>query len=69
MAEDSKLRGLNVNEMVHGSSCSLVGESSNTILDKTVDWNGPDDPERPVNWPRSKKIQILGAVCLMRFTT
>ncbi|PLN79778.1 MFS general substrate transporter [Aspergillus taichungensis] len=34
-----------------------------------VDWDGPDDPEKPLNWPKSKKTMIISAVCLMRFTT
>jgi hypothetical protein len=70
MTEESKLQRLKVNEMALGSSCSSDGaSSSNASLLKVVDWNGADDPEKPVNWPRSKKNQILGAVCLMRFTT
>jgi hypothetical protein len=24
-----------------------------------VDWNGKDDPERPINWPLKKKIGIM----------
>lgn len=34
-----------------------------------VDWNGPDDPEKPLNWSRAKKNAIISSVCLMRFTT
>ena len=33
-----------------------------------VDWDGPDDPENPLNWPASRKwglIAILGAVTLV----
>lgn len=58
-----------ISELPPGSACPSEGVSSNASLLKVVDWNGPDDPEKPVNWPRSKKNQILGAVCLMRFTT
>jgi hypothetical protein len=69
MNEESKPREANVNELPPSSSCSSEGASSNASLLKLVDWNGPDDPEKPVNWPRSKKNKILAAVCLMRFTT
>ena len=58
-----------ISELPPGSACPSEGVSSNASLLKVVDWDGPDDPEKPVNWPRSKKNQILGAVCLMRFTT
>lgn len=34
-----------------------------------VDWEGPDDPEKPLNWPKNTKTMIISAVCLMRFTT
>lgn len=33
-----------------------------------VDWDGPDDPENPLNWPAKKKwtiIAALGAVTLI----
>jgi multidrug resistance protein len=33
-----------------------------------VDWDGPDDPENPMNWPKSRKwglIACLGAVTLV----
>lgn len=69
MTEESKLQGLRINETAPGSSCSSDGASSDAGLLKAVDWSGPDDLEKPVNWPRSKKNQILGAVCLIRFTT
>lgn len=42
-----------------------------TVTEKPVivDWDGPDDPEKPLNWPKNKKTMIISAVCLMRFTT
>ncbi|KAJ5084177.1 hypothetical protein NUU61_008756 [Penicillium alfredii] len=69
MVEDHKHQ-TTVRELVPGSSSSA--EPPSTASSSTfgeVDWKGPDDPEKPINWPRSKKNQILGAVCLMRFTT
>lgn len=32
-----------------------------------VDWDGPDDPENPMNWPASKKIANIGLVSLITF--
>lgn len=54
-----------------GSSSSTEAGSQDSRQQSlvVVDWNGPDDPEKPVNWPRSKKRAIISAVCLMRFTT
>ncbi|KAJ5179087.1 MFS general substrate transporter [Penicillium capsulatum] len=34
-----------------------------------VDWEGPDDPDKPINWPEWKKRGIITAICGMRFTT
>lgn len=30
-----------------------------------VDWNGPDDPENPLNWPSAKKITAISIVSLI----
>ncbi|KAI4132689.1 MAG: hypothetical protein LQ347_002494 [Umbilicaria vellea] len=32
-----------------------------------VDWNGPDDPGNPMNWPRSKKWLVTFTFSLMTF--
>jgi hypothetical protein len=34
-----------------------------------VDWDGPDDPEKPMNWSKTRKGGIIFAVGLMRFVT
>ncbi|KAJ5788790.1 MFS general substrate transporter [Penicillium paradoxum] len=67
MRDQSKPQETSIDVLPSGSSSS--NSASNASLLKIVDWNGPDDPEKPINWPRSKKNKILGAVCLMRFTT
>lgn len=36
--------------------------------DGQVDWDGPDDPENPKNWPDSKKwlnIGVLSAITII----
>lgn len=33
-----------------------------------VDWNGPDDPEKPLNWPKKKKwtnMMLIAALTLL----
>ena len=32
-----------------------------------VDWDGPDDPENPLNWPTSKKLSTLSMVSIITF--
>ncbi|KAI9675315.1 MAG: hypothetical protein M1817_001218 [Caeruleum heppii] len=34
-----------------------------------VDWDGPDDPSNPFNWPKSKKWSVTVVVALMTFCT
>lgn len=34
-----------------------------------IDWDGPDDPEKPINWLKSRKAGVIGTVCLLRFVT
>ncbi|KAF2109038.1 major facilitator superfamily domain-containing protein [Lophiotrema nucula] len=35
--------------------------------DNIVNWDGPDDPENPMNWAKSKKITAVGIVSLITF--
>lgn len=37
------------------------------VKDDIVDWNGPDDPENPLNWPFWKRIAqvILASVFVL----
>ncbi|RMD43858.1 hypothetical protein DV735_g1188, partial [Chaetothyriales sp. CBS 134920] len=34
-----------------------------------VDWDGPDDPRRPVNWPRARKWTVLSVVSTITLLT
>lgn len=34
-----------------------------------VDWDGPDDPARPINWPRKKKWLNIFSVSFLTFLT
>ncbi|EUC44607.1 hypothetical protein COCMIDRAFT_97777 [Bipolaris oryzae ATCC 44560] len=33
-----------------------------------VDWDGPDDPQNPRNWPRAKKYFVTFEICLLTFS-
>lgn len=37
-----------------------------------VDWEGPEDPTNPLNWPKSKKtvvVALVSILTLLRYTT
>lgn len=34
-----------------------------------VDWDGPDDPENPMNWPQHKKVLNIVLISLFTFLT
>lgn len=34
-----------------------------------VDWDGPDDPEKPVNWPNSRRYSIIAIISTISFLT
>ena len=34
-----------------------------------VDWDGPDDPKNPMNWPMSSRWAQIGIIALLTFTT
>lgn len=34
-----------------------------------VGWDGPDDPNNPMNWPAKKKWSCIGALSLMSLLT
>ena len=52
---------------------TLGGEAPNQEAERDpniVDWDGPDDPENPLNWPEKKKwslIACLGAITLVTY--
>ncbi|PGH26449.1 hypothetical protein AJ80_01948 [Polytolypa hystricis UAMH7299] len=46
-----------------------VADSSEPLDPNIVDWDGPDDPMNPMNWPLSKKITIVGSIAFITFLT
>lgn len=33
-----------------------------------IDWDGPDDPENPMNWSQNKKFFVTFEICLLTFS-
>ncbi|KAH7396290.1 putative MFS multidrug transporter [Pyrenochaeta sp. MPI-SDFR-AT-0127] len=52
----------------HQSKPAIANDDS-LANDELVDWTGPDDPDRPINWARSKKWRNVLVVSLITFTT
>lgn len=34
-----------------------------------IDWNGPDDPDKPINWPTKKKWPNVAVISALTFLT
>jgi hypothetical protein len=47
------------------SEDQMPSKTGSTTDPNIVDWDGPDDPENPMNWPTSKKIANIGLVSLI----
>jgi hypothetical protein len=48
-----------------GGLDNAAREEKTTQDPNIVDWDGPNDPANPLNWPRAKKIAALGIVSLI----
>ena len=46
--------------LVQGERLSALNE---------VTWDGPDDPDNPLNWSTRRKVAILSLVSLIGFST
>lgn len=49
-----------------GASKTAADEQSQKDPD-IVDWEGPNDPENPMNWSSAQKITAIGLVSLITF--
>ena len=55
-------------QSVHDNAASnAVAREHPTKDPNTVDWDGPEDPENPMNWPLRKKITNIGIVSILTF--
>lgn len=48
---------------------SSKGESPEVTESEEIDWDGSDDPDKPVNWPQTKKWRITLTVSMLSFMT
>ncbi|KAL3707061.1 hypothetical protein TMatcc_008074 [Talaromyces marneffei ATCC 18224] len=69
-------QGQDVNKDVErGSSTTEKGNYVEEIIAvepvdlNLVDWDGPDDPENPFNWPASRKAMMTTSIALITFLT
>ncbi|WEW56773.1 hypothetical protein PRK78_002225 [Emydomyces testavorans] len=46
-----------------------VKEPEETRDPNIVDWDGPDDPQNPLNWTFKKKFMIVGSIAIITFIT
>lgn len=45
------------------------GENGENVAHEKVDWDGPDDPANPMNWPTGKKAAQLVLMAANTFIT
>jgi multidrug resistance protein len=77
MSEDQEEQKKSVeasNDLERGSPAQDLDEKSSSSSQSSqdpnlVDWDGPDDPKNPRNWPLSKKAIITGTVSLITLLT
>jgi hypothetical protein len=68
--DTSEFSGTECKHAVESQSC-YDNISENPTHDKTlkdlniVNWDGPDDPENPMNWTLAKKVRAIGIVSLI----
>lgn len=57
-------------EKVEGDAQLGTVEASRQSIDPNiVDWDGPDDPENPLNWSSTRRILIIIFVSSYTFTS
>ena len=73
-ANSSTLTGVDHHSMVdpEGQTNGEENEREESLDEKgsqqdpnIVDWDGPNDPENPLNWPTSKKVTAIGVISLI----
>lgn len=53
---------------VYDDSFSNAAAGEQPIKDPNiVDWEGPGDPENPMNWPLKQKVTAIGVVSVLAF--
>ncbi|KAF2280683.1 MFS general substrate transporter [Westerdykella ornata] len=66
----SKVGSTNSDERtLNGDAHAGEGEVPEEIDPNIVDWDGPDDPENPQNWPERKKWSMIAALAAVTLVT
>lgn len=56
----------NMSEM-KGLLCVAASSTEQEVV--LVDWNGPEDPENPYNWPQRKKVTVTAIALFATFVS
>ena len=64
----------NAGDLEKGPTDSLSGQDEQNQDDSSrdpniVDWDGPDDPENPLNWNLKKKGTLVASISIITFLT
>ncbi|EEH06363.1 cycloheximide resistance protein [Histoplasma capsulatum G186AR] len=62
-------KGLNLHNGGEDKSRNQSEPGGESAESNIVDWDGPDDPMNPHNWPRTKKIGIVVVIAMITFLT
>lgn len=49
------------------TSQDVDSEKASTSNGNIIDWDGPEDPKNPLNWPLWKKLGIISTVSFITF--
>jgi hypothetical protein len=67
-ADSSHLDSNDLEAAVRVPTTRTITDSNHVVRTVTAqDWNGPDDPENPMNWPAWKKVYTTTMVGLIAF--
>ena len=58
---------LDIYEWTTGDNINVIEETPED--ENIVDWEGPDDPENPLNWPRGKKWANIVTISIITLIT
>jgi hypothetical protein len=50
-------------------STQLVEKEPELQEPNLVDWEGPDDPDNPMNWPRGRKVLVTASISMITLLT
>ena len=66
---DTELEGGHIDKANQPTLSTIDEKQQDPVDPNVVDWNGPDDPEKPTNWPASRKYGIVAIISTITFLT